>query len=205
MIFERGHFKSSRIQKSNINESLSESRKFSEKGYSLRKYDSKPTVFISHKHSDLADHKELEGVIELLDDLGAKVYIDSMDNGMPTETSGETALRIKEVIKYCDKFILIATEKAIESYWCNWELGFGDTHKYIEHIAILPIKEKGEYDHNYKGNEYLQIYPSIDYEDGTNRYRNSRELIPKGYYVCKPKNKEGIRYITSLKKWLNQQ
>lgn len=204
MIFERGHFKSSRIQKSNINESLAESRKFSDKNYSSRKHESKPTVFISHKHSELADLKELEGVIELLEDLGAKIYIDSMDNGMPSETSGETALRIKEVIKYCNKFILIATEKAIESYWCNWELGFGDTHKYIEHIAILPIKEQGEYDHNFKGNEYLQIYPSIDFYNGSTYYRNSNQLIERGYYVCKPKNKEGIRYITALKDWLNQ-
>jgi hypothetical protein len=197
MIFERGHFKTSTVK--NLNESLRETRTFS-KG----KYESKTTIFISHKHSDLEDLEELEGVMEILEDLGAKIYIDSMDNSMPGHTCGDTALRIKDVIKHCNKFILIATEKAIESYWCNWELGIGDTYKYIEHIAILPIKEKGEYDRNYKGNEYLQIYPSIDYENGTNRYRNSTELIPRGYYVCKPKNKEGIRYITALKDWLNQ-
>lgn len=123
---------------------------------------------------------------------------------MPGHTCGDTALRIKDVIKHCNKFILIATEKAIESYWCNWELGIGDTHKYIEHIAILPIKEQGEYDHNYKGNEYLQIYPRIDFRNGNTYYINSEIIIKRGYYVCKPKNKEGIVYITPLKEWLNQ-
>jgi hypothetical protein len=196
MIFERGHFKAGRIK--NLNEAFSESRTFSR-----TRYDSKPTVFISHKHSDLQDIEELHGVIELLEEIGAKIYIDSMDNKMPEETSGETASRIKEVIKYCKKFVLIATKKAIESYWCNWELGIGDTHKYIEHIAILPIKERGEYDFQYKGNEYLQIYPSIDFENGTNRY-SSGNIIQRGYYVCKPRNKEGVRYITPLKEWLNK-
>lgn len=199
MIFERGYFKSSRIQKSSINESLNESRSFSK-----NKYESKPTVFISHKHSDLQDVEELKGVMEILEDLGAKIYIDSMDNSMPGHTCGDTAIRIKEVIKHCDKFLLIATEKAIESYWCNWELGIGDTHKYIDHIAVLAIKEKGEYDHEFKGNEYLQIYPSIVYRDGTTRYRNSQKLISRGYYVREPENKEGLFYITSLKDWLNK-
>jgi hypothetical protein len=196
MIFQRGHFKTNQVK--NLNDSLRETRMFSK-----TKYDLKPTVFISHKHSDLEDIEELQGVIELFEDLGAKIYIDSMDNKMPDQTSGETALRIKEVIKYCKKFVLIATEKAIESYWCNWELGIGDTHKYIEHIAILPIKEKGEHDFQFKGNEYLQIYPCIDFEDGNNLYI-SQETIKRGYYVCKPRNKEGIRYITPLKEWLNK-
>jgi hypothetical protein len=161
MIFEKGHFKSSRLQKSFINESLNKTKTFSER----TAYDTKTTVFLSHKHKDLEELEEATGVIELLEDLGVKVYIDSMDNKMPEQTSGETASRIKEVIKYCNKFILLATEKAIESYWCNWELGIGDVHKFERNIAILPVKEKGQYNHQYKGNEYLQIYPHIDYEE----------------------------------------
>lgn len=199
MIFEKGHFKSSRLQKSFINESLNETKTFSAKNA----YDTKTTIFLSHKHKDLEEVEEATGVIEMLEDLGVKVYIDSMDNKMPDQTTGETAARIKEIIKYCDKFILLATAKAIESYWCNWELGIGDVHKFQRHIAVLPIKEKGEYNYQYKGNEYLQIYPHIDYEDGTGVYTNG-ERIPAGYYVAEPRNKEGIRYINPLKTWLNR-
>lgn len=197
MIFERGHFDGNMINESKISDSLREIRKFSANA----EYNSLPTIFLSHKHEDL---KDLRGVIGVLQQLGAKVYIDSMDNKMPEETNGDTATRIKKVIEYCDKFILLATDKAIESYWCNWELGIGDVHKYSRHIAILPIKEKGSYDFQYKGNEYLQLYSSIDYEDGTNRYRTSKEIIPRGYYVSHPKDKQGIRYITPLKDWLKQ-
>jgi hypothetical protein len=199
MIFEKSHFKSSRLEKSIINESLNRTKTFSAK----TAYDTKTTVFLSHKHKDLEELEEATGVIEFLEDMGVKVYIDSMDNKMPEQTSGETASRIKDLIKYCNKFILLATEKAIESYWCNWELGIGDVHKFERNIAILPVKEKGQYNHQYKGNEYLQIYPHIDYEDGTSRYTNG-EIIPKGYYVAKPINKEGVRIITSLKAWLSQ-
>jgi TIR domain len=193
MIFERGHFKSNRIQKGLINESLKEIRTFSFRN----KYEYKPTVFISHKHSDLEDEKELEGIIELLEDLGAKIYIDSMDNKLPEQTTGETAVRIKEVIKHCKKFVLLATKKAIESYWCNWELGFGDTHKYKDNIAIFAIKEKGEYDDKYVGNEYLQIYPSIFYREN-GFYNIWGTFFEKGYYVKQPN--ENI--ITPLKDWL---
>jgi hypothetical protein len=188
------------LQKSNITDFLNESRTFSEESV----YDYRKTVFLSHKHNDLEDEEEAKGVIEMLEDQGVKVYIDSMDNAMPEQTSGETAKRIKEIIKYCDKFILLATNKAIESFWCNWELGIGDVHKYLQNIAILPIKEKDTFNYEYKGNEYLQIYPSIDYEDGTNRYKPSLKLIPKGYYWCKPIDKDGVRYITPLKEWLTR-
>jgi hypothetical protein len=99
MIFERGYFNSDKIEKAMINESLSETRNFSFKN----KVQYKPTIFLSHKHSDLED---LQGVMGMLEELGAKIYIDSMDNKMPEQTSGETAQRIKEVIKTCKKFVL---------------------------------------------------------------------------------------------------
>jgi len=77
-----------------------------------------------------------------LENLGVKIYIDSMDNKMPQQTCGGTAVRIKEVIKFCDKFILLATDKAIESYWCNWDL--------VVHInteTILPSYQSKKKEH----------------------------------------------------------
>lgn len=192
-IFERGYFNSTKIEKSLVTESLEGMKNFS--ASNIPKY--KPTVFLSHKHSDLED---LQGVIGLLNDYGAKVYIDSMDNKLPNQTSGETAKRIKEVIKGSKKFILLATENAIESYWCNWELGIGDTHKYINNIAIIAMKEKGDYDFKYKGNEYLEIYPCITYYDSFTNLLG--DFFPSGYYYKKPPNDKGFSYITELKEWL---
>lgn len=196
MIFERGHFDSTIAKESLMLKAFNKTRLFE----SVRPtYSSKPTVFLSHKHSDLND---LEGVMGMLEKLDVEIYIDSMDKTMPNQTCGDTAHRIKDVIKYCRKFVLLATEKAIESYWCNWELGFGDTHRYIEHIAILPMKEKGTYDYQYKGNEYLQIYPQIDYHPSDTRNLRG-DIILKGYYVRQPKPVNGFYQIIPLKTWLH--
>ena len=118
------------------------------------------SVFLSHKHDETQIIKD---TIILLNKLGVEVYVDWQDEGMPKTTSGVTAKRIKDKIKQCDKFILLATEAAIASKWCNWELGFGDAHKYDKNIAIMPITDKEE--GTFSGSEYLQIYPVITSEN----------------------------------------
>jgi len=113
------------------------------------------TVFLSHKHDEVEDFKN---AIALLKGRGVSVYVDWMDEDMPKTTSGITASKLKKKITENKKFILLATEKAINSKWCNWELGLGDAAKYIDHIALLVVKD--DYG-NWTGNEYLQIYPVI--------------------------------------------
>jgi hypothetical protein len=157
------------------------------------------TVFISHKHYDLKDLKGLLGFLEIL--YNVKVYIDSNDPTMPKVTSAKTAENIKERIKQCDKFILLATNAAVESKWCNWELGYGDANKYKDHIAIFPLKPKGTIDGKYSGNEYLDLYPHIAYYYGYETYSNG-SFIKKGFYVCETLN--GRDCITPLNDWLNK-
>lgn len=159
----------------------------------------KPTVFLSHKHDDLEELKDLIGFFE--NQYQVDVYIDSMDKKMPLNTCGATASRIKQVIKRCDKFILLATEKAVESKWCNWELGFGDAHKFRDNIAILPIKDKETTYTDYKGHEYMQIYPTIRYYNGTEQYTDGK-YVEKGYYYAYFDD-DGTLRIIPLKRWLN--
>ena len=103
-----------------------------------RAYSYEVTVFLSHYHG--------EGVV--------------------LENVISTAMRIKEKIRSSKKFILLATEAAIASKWCNWELGFGDACRFPTDIAIMPIKESRN--QMFSGSEYLQIYPII-----TNEYQYS--------------------------------
>lgn len=154
----------------------------------------KPMIFLSHKHDEFSI---LQDVIAFLKDEGVDVYIDWMDPNMPAYTNAETAHKLKRSIKVADKFILIATPSAINSKWCNWELGLGDAEKYIENIALLPINRNNE---NFKGAEYLAIYPFIDYENGTNKYMDERS-ITKGYYV-KYRLPAGNHRLEPLKDWL---
>lgn len=157
----------------------------------------KTTVFVSHSHEDLPDLKGLLGFLQR--EYGVKVYIDSQDPAMPKITTAETALNIKKRIKQCDKFILLATNKAIESKWCNWELGYGDADKYKKHIALFPLNAKGAFNSTYKGSEYMDIYPYITFYNGTETYTSGRK-ISRGYYVRRHENNSN--HITPLAEWL---
>ena len=155
------------------------------------------TVFLSHKHSDLKEVKELK---RLLLQLNVKIYVDWLDPDMPKVTRGETAVKIKQKIKQNKKFILLATDDAVDSKWCNWELGFGDGEKYkTDEIALFPLREDAK---AWKGSEYMQIYPTIEYEDGTSK-NNAGAYIAKGYYVFQP-SVNGSRSYKSLKSWLTK-
>ena len=159
----------------------------------------KTTVFISHKHDDL---KDLHGFINFLEkEYNIDAYTDGNDSSMPKVTSKETAERIRKIIKKCSKFILLATNKAVESNWCNWELGFGDAYKFPDSIAILPMNDKFKSESDYKGKEYMELYPTIVHYNGTEKY-SDYSPIEEGYYV-RTKNSTGYT-ITKLESWLNK-
>lgn len=172
-----------------INESLDE--------FSAENKTGKTTIFLSHKHDE---RKELDSVISFLKKIDVNVYVDWLDEGMPQTTSGKTATRIKLKIKENDKFIFLATEGAINSKWCNWELGFGDSHKFDKNIAVFPVRDDG---YNFSGNEYLQIYPRIEYIGSNSVTRRIGGYFSEGYYVISPRNEEGTSYYTKIEEWLN--
>tara|TARA_R110000850_G_scaffold218852_3_gene344456 strand:+ start:48886 stop:49410 length:525 start_codon:yes stop_codon:yes gene_type:complete len=153
----------------------------------------KTKIFLSHKH----DEKEyLEGAISFLKSYGVDIYVDWLDEGMPKTTSGKTADRIKEKIRDNHKFILLATEGAINSKWCNWELGLGDAAKYINHIAILPVKK--EYS-DFSGSEYLEIYPYIFNIDYSQYFKGIYRST--GTYVVFP-SINGNDKVVPINEWL---
>lgn len=119
-------------------------------------------VFISHKHSRYFN-KELQGFLSLLNKKYKVItYIDSEDSSMPQNTCLETAERIKKVIGGAHRFILFATQDAIRSMWCNWEVGIADkTHYLKNNMAILPFASSRLDPNSYLGNEYLLLYPKI--------------------------------------------
>jgi hypothetical protein len=194
-IFESGSFSQYR-NLVNLNESRRITKSFAEgDGFTT-----KTTVFLSHKHDELLELRDIIGFLQK--EYYVQVYIDSKDSSMPEKTSGETASRIKQIIKQCDRFILLATEGAIESKWCNWELGYGDAQKYKDRIALFPIKPKYSLDVNYKGYEYMQIYPYISYSDGYEKYKNGG-CINEGYYVT-TFDSDGTKMIEPLSDWFNR-
>lgn len=118
----------------------------------------KTSVFLSHSH---LDKEVIEQAKIFFENLGVSVYVDWADETMPEKTNGVTAERIKHQIMLSnDKFILLATDNAICSKWCNWEVGMADPFKQSsKKMAILPLADNSG---NWNGNEYLQIYPHIE-------------------------------------------
>lgn len=149
-----------------------------------KKYSYETSVFLSHKHSDI---EIIEQAINLLNELGVSVYVDWQDYEIPKTTDGSTATRIKAKIVENEKFILLATEDAINSKWCNWELGYGDAYKFPKNIAVMPITNN--IDSIFSGSEYLQIYPII----------TSAYYYTTGTYYVEYKGKK-----ITLQEWLKQ-
>lgn len=171
-----------------LNGYVNESRAFS-------KSSSTTSIFLSHSHQD---KDKVEQAKIFFENLGMRIYVDWMDDAMPLKTNGVTANNIKLKIIENKKFILLATNKAISSKWCNWEVGIGDTYKLSrDNIAILGLADNNKH---WIGNEYLQIYPSIEYLNGTTK-NNLGTYIPRGYYVLYP-SIDGSRKFKTLEEWL---
>ncbi len=152
-------------------------------------------IFLSHKHDEL---EQLEGAISFLKAIGVDVYVDWLDEEMPKTTSGQTALRIKQKIKENHKFIFLATEAAINSKWCNWELGLGDAARYLDHIALFPIRRDFS---DFTGSEYMGIYPYIFILDSPQIFRGI--YIFKGTYVVFPSTNGNDR-VLPIAEWLKK-
>lgn len=156
------------------------------------------TVFLSHKHQETEILLQVKAFFEKL---GMRVYVDWMKKNMQHPTDTSTAKELKRQISNQDKFILIATEEAIKAPWCNWELGLADQIKDgKDKLAILPVEDKSG---TWRHNEYLRIYPSIEYLDGNSKTTKG-ELIPKGYYVLYPDEDNTGRRFVSLNDWLKK-
>lgn len=143
------------------------------------------SIFLSHSHKD-KDFVYL--LFYIFRRLNIKVYVDWLDDDLTYPPSSNTAEKIKKMIKENKKFIFLATNEAIISKWCNWELGLGDVNKYIDNIALFPVTENSG---KWLGNEYLQIYPYIDKTYKPLRYDN-------GYKVIYPDGKK-IDFVKWLK------
>ena len=143
------------------------------------------SIFLSHSH---LDKTVIEQAKIFFENLGIRIYVDWADQTMPEKTNGVTAQKIKsQIISLNDKFVVLATNHAIASKWCNWEIGIADPFKlHNKKFALLPLADNSG---TWSGNEYLQIYPRI--ARGTTNEQD--------YYVWYPDNT-----LESLSTWLNR-
>jgi hypothetical protein len=62
-------------------------------------------------------------------------------------------------MKTCSSLVYVHTHNATQSVWMPWELGYFDGLK-PRRVWILPLVS--DYDSEFKGQEYLGLYPPIE-------------------------------------------
>ncbi|MBO0486577.1 toll/interleukin-1 receptor domain-containing protein [Vagococcus fluvialis] len=144
-------------------------------------------IFISHSFLD----KELVlTLVELFNEAGYSVYVDWIEDTEldRTNVTKKTADLVRSRISQSKSLAYIVTANISNSKWCPWELGFADG-KLGNRAAILPILDDNR---NFNGQEYLSLYPHIDYVKGTN------EILD--FWVNDPSTDN--TYVT-LREWIN--
>lgn len=131
------------------------------------------TVFLSHRHDD---KEEVKKAVGFLAQFGQRTYIDWLDHSMPSQTSSETAEKLKDRINRSNKFVLLATPRSIQSIWIPWELGLADGVKGLDRIAILPLMYK---DTRWDEREYYGLYNYIE-QVADGRWGVFKQGIEKG-------------------------
>ena len=145
-------------------------------------------IFLSHR---FLDANEILCIKEIFEKLGYSVYVDWIEDPIldRTKVTRETAEQIRTRMRTCRSLLFVTSTNSTDSKWMPWELGYFDGYK--TKVAILPISESEEPEENYRGQEYLGLYPYVYkkiYDDGTSNiyivfgkgaFFTLREWLPK--------------------------
>lgn len=121
---------------------------------STKRYD----VFLSHSFDDA---EAIYGVKKMIEALGLTVYVDWIEDAKldRSKVTVETAALLRERMKSCSSLIYTHSVNSPDSVWMPWELGYFDGFR-SHQVWILPLV--ANYDGEFKGQEYLGLYPSIE-------------------------------------------
>ncbi|WP_437935153.1 TIR domain-containing protein [Sorangium sp. So ce341] len=115
-------------------------------------------VFLSHSLRDAVRVLELKKLIERL---GYSVYVDWVeDEELDRQSvSKKTAERLRKRIRRSRSLLVHATEHTSLSRWVPWEIGVADGAG--KRVGVLPTPEADVDTSEYRGEEYLGLYPYI--------------------------------------------
>ena len=132
----------------------------------------------------------MESIVNFLLSVNFNVYIDYLDKTLEDQTNETVASILRERIKSCSKFILLATPNSGSSKWMPWELGLGDRIINYKNVAILPLTTDSSV---WSDQEYGKIYGRIE---GTYTYIENK---PDDWFIIFPNGNK-----INLKKWLSE-
>ncbi len=118
-------------------------------------------VFLSHASAE--PEEIILGVKLLLEDRDLKVYVDKYSDPQlsPGRVTPETAEILRDRMRSSGSLLYIHSQHSKTSRWMPWELGFFDGFK--GDVGVIPVTRNQEED--FKGEEYLNLYPYVDITD----------------------------------------
>lgn len=130
----------------------------SQRLFSSAKTKSSFDIFLSHSFLDKDD---VEGLFIELTNQGFSVYVDwIVDPHLDrSNVNKATATHIRNRLRASKSLVLAISINATTSKWMPWELGFMDAH--TNNCSILPVSQSTVPPKDYKGVEYLSLYPFI--------------------------------------------
>jgi hypothetical protein len=116
-------------------------------------------LFLSHS---LADLPHLKYAVDLLEQNGARVYIDVRDAAASSVTAAEAAKRLRVAIRDTKRLVVLVTENTHTSRWIPWEMGLADATTGVDRIALLPLRSSTSASELWAKQEYFELYARIE-------------------------------------------
>lgn len=113
------------------------------------------SVFLSHAPED---QPLVRATVNFIASHGVKVHVDWVDGGASDESPEVVKARSAAVMEESQKFIFLASPRGLRSSWGPCTLGASDGMRGTDHIALLPIQERGD---PFPVSPYFALYPSI--------------------------------------------
>lgn len=107
------------------------------------------------------DAKEILALKIDIETMGFPVYVDWVEDLQldRSKVTKETADLLRARMKTCRSLFFATSKTSAESRWMPWELGYFDGIKNM--VAILPVLDVDQTTDQYKGQEYLGLYPYV--------------------------------------------
>lgn len=148
-------------------ESLASEKRAADK--TARNYD----IFLSHAFEDAI---YIKAIRDFLAESGFSVYVDWIDDPQLDrgKVSKHTAAILRGRMNSCRCLLFATSAAAKRSLWMPWELGYMDART-GSRVAIAPIVEDSESNSEFRGQEYLGLYPYLDRTGGSFFIHSSKE------------------------------
>ena len=117
-------------------------------------------IFLSHSREDAI---LIKGLRDELTDLGLSVYVDWIEDPQldRSNVTTATACVLRARMRQAKCLLFATSEAAKKSVWMPWELGYMDGYR-TSRVAIAPMVEDYQASGEFKGQEYLGLYPYLD-------------------------------------------